>query len=63
MHSGRQFGGLPKNSSTQAHDGAPFTSLHIEFGPHGEGIHGLTYIAGSTSVTMGHQLIGVQTYK
>lgn len=42
MHSGRQFGGLPRKVSIQAHDGEFPTSLHIEFGPQGEGSHGLT---------------------
>lgn len=59
MHSGRQFGGLPKNSSIQAHEGELFTSLHIAFGPHGEGKQGLTYVSGSTSVTIGNLLISL----
>lgn len=42
MHSGRQFGGLPRNVSRQAHDGEFPTSLHIELGPQGEGWHGFT---------------------
>lgn len=49
MHSGRQLGGLPRKVSRQAHDGKFPTSLHIEFGPQGEGSHGLTYAGGVSS--------------
>lgn len=46
MHSGRQLGGIPLYSGKQAHMKLfPFI-LHIEWGPQGDGSHGLT----STSV-------------
>lgn len=40
IHSGRQFGGDPKNSGIHEHDGESPTALHCEFGPHGVGWHG-----------------------
>lgn len=56
MHSGRQFGGLPRKVSRQAHEGEFSTSLHIELGPQGEGWHGLTYKGGITSEIKSYQL-------
>lgn len=41
MHSGLQNGGTPMYSGKQVHEGEPFASLHIEFGPQGDGKHGL----------------------
>lgn len=49
IHSGLQFGGTPINVGKQEHDGVlPFT-LHSEFGPHGDGIHGLTGDSGGSA--------------
>lgn len=39
-HSGLQFGGAPKKSGKQEHDGDSPTTLHCAFGPHGEGWQG-----------------------
>lgn len=40
-HSGLQpLYGSPEYSGKHVHDPAPFLSLHIAFGPHGEGLHG-----------------------
>lgn len=44
LHSGRQFGGLPLYSGKHMHEGEPPISLHCEFGPHGDGMHGLVII-------------------
>lgn len=41
VHSGRQFGGTPMYVGEQEQLGTPLTSLHCEYGPHGEGMHGL----------------------
>lgn len=41
MHSGLQFGGLPMKPSMQAQTDCPFEALHMLFGPHGLGSHGL----------------------
>lgn len=40
-HSGLQYGGLPTNPFKQEHDGTPPISLQREFGPQGDGRHGL----------------------
>lgn len=43
IHSGLQpVYGSPKYSGKHVQDPAPFRSLHNEFGPHGEGLQGLT---------------------
>lgn len=47
VHSGLQFGGVPKKFGKHEQDGTDPTSLHWLFGPHGDGTHGLT-ITGST---------------
>lgn len=48
-HSGLQYGGEPKKSGMQVHDGVPATSLQMEFAPHGDGVQGVTSSAtGST---------------
>lgn len=39
MHSGLQYGGLPINSGKHAQEGASPITLHIEFGPQGDGLH------------------------
>lgn len=41
IHSGRQFGGFPIKVSKHAQTAWPFASLHILFGPHGDGSQGL----------------------
>lgn len=41
-HSDLQYGGLPMKPDKQEHDGTPPISRHWEFGPHGDGRHGLT---------------------
>lgn len=33
--------GSPKYSGRQAHEPAPFLSLHIALAPHGDGLHGV----------------------
>lgn len=40
-HSGRQFGGDPMYSCRHEHDGESPIGLHSEYGPHGDGWHGL----------------------
>ena len=40
-HSGRQFGTAPIMPDTQPHLACPKTTWHCEFGPHGDGVHGL----------------------
>lgn len=40
-HSGRQFGGAPMYSLRHEQDGVSPTGLHSEFGPQGDGWHGL----------------------
>lgn len=52
IHSGWQFGGLPKYSSRQAHDDVLPTSLQIELGPQGDGIHGFMVAGGVISVNI-----------
>lgn len=52
IHSGRQFGGLPRKFSRQAHDGEFPISLQIELAPQGEGWQGLTYGGGIGSKTI-----------
>lgn len=50
MHSGRQFGGIPKKSGKQEHEGLAPESLHCELGPQGDGMHGFsTGFCGITS--------------
>lgn len=46
-HSGRQFGGSPRNPGMQLQDGPPFTSRQIAFSPHGFGRHGYLVSGGS----------------
>lgn len=41
VHSGRQFGGKPKNSGKQEQDGDSPDMRHSEFAPQGEGWQGL----------------------
>lgn len=45
-HSGLQFGGFPMYWDIQLHDGTPWLSWHCEYGPQGDGMHGLTYSTG-----------------
>lgn len=45
-HSGLQFGGIPIYWERQLQDGTPWLSLHCEYGPHGDGMHGLVYSTG-----------------
>lgn len=47
VHSGRQFGGDPKLSDEQLHDGTLFMAWHWDRGPQGDGRHGLI-IAGTS---------------
>jgi len=55
MHSGLQFGGDPVNSGRHEHDGvSPFT-WHCEFGPQGDGTHGLP--AGSGNATVNRRIL------
>lgn len=42
-HSGLHKGGVPRYSGAQVHTAWSFTSLHILFGPHGDGLHGLVF--------------------
>lgn len=49
MHSGRQFGGFPIKVSKHAQIAWPLASLHMLFGPHGDGSHGLITGAESTN--------------
>lgn len=46
VHSGLQFGGLPKYPTTQEQDGRPLISWHIEFAPQGDGTQGFNLIRG-----------------
>lgn len=39
-HSGLQFGGVPKNSGKQEHEGDSLITLHSALGPQGLGWHG-----------------------
>lgn len=48
-HSGLQFGGEPINSSKQEHDGDSPCTLHWEFGPQGDGIHGFPTGCGTSA--------------
>lgn len=52
LHSGLQFGGLPRYSGRQEQLGIPPISLHCEFGPHGEGTQGFC-ISGFTKIKEG----------
>lgn len=38
VHSGRQFGGVPKYDGKHEHAGLSLIILHSEFGPHGVGM-------------------------
>lgn len=53
IHSGWQLGGAPLNSGKQEQDGDSPTTLHIEFGPHGEGSQGLIGFASKTNAVNG----------
>lgn len=46
IHSGLQFGGEPKNSGKQEHEGELFETLHSEFGPQGDGRQGFPVSSG-----------------
>lgn len=50
-HSGLQYGGEPVKFGKQVHDGIPDKSLHIEFGPHGDGVHGVISATGAPKIT------------
>lgn len=51
VHSGLQFGGLPKYPTTQEQEGKPLISWHIEFAPHGDGTQGFILINGLSGST------------
>lgn len=40
VHSGRQFGGMPKKFCWQEQTGLSLRTRHSEFGPQGDGKHG-----------------------
>lgn len=40
MHSGLQLGGVPIICDEHEQTGTVFLTLHSEFGPHGDGLHG-----------------------
>lgn len=40
-HSGLQYGGEPRKSGIQVQDGVPEFALQMEFGPQGDGVHGV----------------------
>lgn len=46
IHSGLQLGGKPVKDGKQEQDGVLPCTLHSEFGPHGDGMHGLVGGAG-----------------
>lgn len=48
IHSGLQFGGELINPARHEHDGLSLITLHSEFGPQGDGWHGLIGIRSST---------------
>lgn len=50
-HSGLQYGGEPVKFGKQVHDGILDKSLHIEFGPHGDGVHGVISATGAPKIT------------
>lgn len=50
VHSGRQFGGLPKYCGKQEQEGKSLIFWHCEYGPQGEGAQGFV-VTGSTSNT------------
>lgn len=47
-HSGRQAGGVPRNSDWQVHTAWSLDTLQILFGPHGDGMHGFLLITGKS---------------
>lgn len=49
-HSGLHDGGVPIYSGRHEHDGTPLMSRHCEYGPQGEGTHGLTTIVSAGGV-------------
>lgn len=49
-HSGRQFGGAPSIPNEHEQTALASSSLHSEFGPHGDGIQGFTFLGGSIAV-------------
>lgn len=50
MHSGRQFGGFPKNSGRHEQEGALFVITHWLLGPQGDGSH--RFLGGSGSLAI-----------
>lgn len=46
-HSGLQFGGDPWYSGRHEHTAFPFLSMHLLFGPQGDGVHGCGVSGGS----------------
>lgn len=48
MHSGLQFGGVPRYVGKQEHDGIPPISRHSANAPQGDGIHGSFTVTSST---------------
>lgn len=56
VHSGLQFGGIPIKPSTHEHAGLSPRNWHIEFGPHGDGTHGLIGTLGSSAKLKKHYI-------
>lgn len=48
VHSGRQFGGVPKYDGKHEHAGLSLMILHSELGPQGVGMHGFCGCFGSS---------------
>lgn len=49
VHSGLQYGGEPEKLGIQEQEGESAISLHIELGPHGEGVQGVASSTGDTA--------------
>lgn len=60
-HSGRQLGGTPMYPSKQEHVGRSPVTRHTLFGPHGDGMHGLTGFGASIGFKR-HPLNASPTY-
>lgn len=48
-HSGRQLGGDPTNAERHEQIDIPLFTRHSLFGPHGDGLHGLTGMSDSSN--------------
>lgn len=54
IHSGLQLGGVPIKSGKQEQEGESLIILQAEFGPQGDGSHGLTGFISKTEAVKGN---------